>query len=147
MENAKTREGARIRDDFWATCRFPLRILRLWVTIGVGTGGPEMSAAELLDPVEPTEEEARQARELARRLAPRLSTQRALEVQITEEGEKPEKIAIPHAALRLLANILSEMAEGNAVTLVPIRAELTSQQAADLLNVSRPFLIQLLEKG
>lgn len=56
-------------------------------------------------------------------------------------------IAIPSAAFDLFLEILGQMANGNAVTIVPVHAELTTQQAADVLNVSRPFLIQLLEAG
>lgn len=64
----------------------------------------------------------------------------------SDDGSETDA-AIPNSAFGLLTAILAEMSKGNSITLTPIHAELTTQQAADLVSVSRPFLIDQMEKG
>ena len=100
------------------------------------------------DATTPTEADALLARESLHRLAHYPEAGRSdLRIHI-QGGEPPgEDITLPLSAFRLLKDILAEMAQGRAVTLLPVRAEVTTQQAADILNVSRPYLIGLLEEG
>jgi excisionase family DNA binding protein len=83
-------------------------------------------------------------RDLAAYLRTHIDTQR---IQILDEKDEAHQIELPTTALRLLLDILAELAAGNAVQVVPVHAELTTQEAADLLNVSRPYLVKLLEDG
>ena len=62
-------------------------------------------------------------------------------------GPTGESFPLPKSVYRVLKTVLKEMARGNAVAVVPVHHELTTQEAADLLKVSRPFLIGLLERG
>ncbi len=65
-----------------------------------------------------------------------------LEFQIEQQTMR-----LPLVAVGLLEQILSELANGNAVAITPIQPEISTQEAADLLNVSRPYLVGLLEKN
>jgi excisionase family DNA binding protein len=64
---------------------------------------------------------------------------------ITSSGE--EVIDLPETVLRVVRYVVHVMARGEAVSIVPVHKELTTQQAADLLNVSRQYLVRLLERG
>ncbi len=96
----------------------------------------------------PSATEATLARESSRLLSFYLSTkEEAQSIRVIDQTGEHEPVKIPTAAYRLLIDILSEMAMGNAVSLIPVHAELTTQEAADILTVSRPFLVKLLDEN
>ena len=104
--------------------------------------------------VAPTAADTELARDSSRQLSKLLGKQHDLgkqfstfQLRVQTLNQPDEVVVIPVSALRLLNDILTQMACGNAVTLIPVHAELTTQQAADLLNVSRPFLIGLIDDG
>jgi excisionase family DNA binding protein len=104
--------------------------------------------SEITDVITPTQRDSELARESSRKLARLLGRKgKVRHLRLEAGGGSEESVAIPESALRLLNSILTEMAKGNAITLIPIHAELTTQQAAEILNVSRPFLIRLIEEG
>ncbi len=92
----------------------------------------------------PSEQDQRLAAQSRRFLAAYLDLGNAAPLRLTDGDQE---IALPASALHLLADILAEMSQGHAVTIIPTRTELTTQQAADLLNISRPYLVKLLEQG
>ena len=95
----------------------------------------------------PSEQEALLAQQTSRTLAEHGADGTGLRVQLTEAGREVTTLDLPAPAARLLMEILKELGAGRAVTIVPVEAEITTQQAADLLNVSRPYLVGMIEKG
>lgn len=104
-----------------------------------------MSTA-LDEAVSPSESDTKIAQESSRRLS-RFTKQDRLTLQLPAKDHQTETIELPRAVVGLLMRILTEMAEGNAITLMPIHAELTTQQAASILGVSRPFLIKQMREN
>lgn len=94
----------------------------------------------------PTERESIIARTSKQLLARYAREDQPLTLRVID-ADHDEPLELPARAVTLLLDILGAMASGQGVTLIPEDAELTSVQAADILHVSRPFLIKLLEKG
>src|SRR5205085_10258873 len=100
-----------------------------------------------LEPRMPSDSEVELARNSSRVLAGlNIKKSKTIDISLETGNHHHSSVTLPLSAFKLLINILTQMAEGNAVTLIPVHAELTTQEAADLLNVSRPFLIRLLEE-
>jgi excisionase family DNA binding protein len=95
----------------------------------------------------PSPETAQEAQTALRQLSPLAATRKPQHVRLRPEGGTDRAVTVPREAFELFLEVLGQMANGNAVTIVPVHAELTTQQAADLLNVSRPHLVRLLETG
>jgi excisionase family DNA binding protein len=94
----------------------------------------------------PSERESSIARTSRQILSRYAREDRPLTVQVID-ADHEEPIELPAGAVALLLDILGAMASGRGMILIPEDAELTTVQAADILHVSRPFLIKLLEEG
>ena len=84
-----------------------------------------------LDPIEPTAQDARLAAEAVSRLSDGT-------LVISE---------LPEIAVKLLSQVLSVLADGRSFTVQPLDSDYTPNQAADFLNVSRPYVLKLLNEG
>lgn len=105
---------------------------------------------QILDPA--TEMEAEMAGAATACLVAALDHSKADKIKVTIEvdngdGGQPPVLLLPPRALRFFADVLRQMAKREPMTLVPQKSELTTQQAAAFLNVSRPFVIKEIEAG
>ena len=93
----------------------------------------------------PSAQDAAIARVSGQLLSRYVRTKTPLKLRVTE-SDQVEPIELPAGAVALLMDVLEAMAAGRGITIIPQNAELTTAQAAEVLNVSRPFLIRLLEQ-
>lgn len=68
-------------------------------------------------------------------------------LSVIDSRGQTHEVTLPVSALKLMVEVLTQLGQGNSVNITPIQAELTTQEAADLLNMSRPTLIKLLDSG
>jgi excisionase family DNA binding protein len=135
---------------FARVCLFIALAASPWYPIDQRIKGVNAMSATMIESfaaIVPSVKESQLASETVRRLNTGKRKEAELHIHLVEKGQVDEVLAVPASAMTLFIQLLNEIAEGNAVTLVPTHSELTTQQAADLLNVSRPYLLNLLEKG
>jgi excisionase family DNA binding protein len=94
----------------------------------------------------PSAQEAAMARTSGQCLSRYRDRNRPLSIRVIDAGQE-QSLELPAGAVALLMEILEAMAAGRGVSIIPENAELTTVQAAAILNVSRPFLIKLLAEG
>lgn len=94
----------------------------------------------------PTPEEMEEAKTSSRTLAKYADADR-VHMAIRGSNGESDELVLPGHVLQMLLTVLSEMSQGNAISLIPRHQELSTQEAASILNVSRPFLVGLLENA
>ena len=94
----------------------------------------------------PTSEEIDVAKQSSRTLAKYASADR-VQMSISGSNGESDEFVLPGHVMKILLDVLSEMSKGNAISLIPHNQEVSTQEAANILNVSRPFLVKLLENG
>ena len=98
-------------------------------------------------PTIPSDRDALLAREASRAIETQHVDMGSLQLQLANAGNDVTTVRLPEAAAKLLLQVLTELGNGRAVSVAPTDIEITTQQAADLLNVSRPDLVDLVNKG
>lgn len=107
-----------------------------------------MAGTVHISSISPGEVDREVAGRTARRIRDYLASHQDEDLlEIHVEGDDSEILVVPRAGAAMLAQVLSVLESGQGVALIPSEAQLTTQQAADMLNVSRPYLIRLLEAG
>lgn len=94
----------------------------------------------------PTEEEIAGAKAYSRELA-RYADMDRVHVKLGADGVTSEDLVLPGHLVELMLRVATEVSMGNGVNILPVHSELTTQQAANLLNISRPYLVSLLKNG
>jgi excisionase family DNA binding protein len=100
-----------------------------------------------IDPIIPSDQDAMLAKTARLALERSEPVDKALRVQINAAGRELTTLDLPPVVARLLMDVLRETAAGKAVSLVAVDAEVTTQQAATILNVSRPHIVGMIDKG
>lgn len=100
----------------------------------------------LLGPVRPSEDDVRVARRSAPMLQRMLKRKSAVSLTV-EQDDQATDLEIPPVVLQMIGMILGELAEGRGVALAAIDREVSTGRAAEILNVSRPHLVKILESG
>lgn len=95
----------------------------------------------------PTKVEINKADQLRHIIASQVAEGQPVDLSLAVNGGETRSITLMPALTYTLLDILRMISSGRGFRMIPIEAELTTQEAADMLNVSRPFLIKLLEKG
>lgn len=103
--------------------------------------------SRLLDPIQPSQTDVTAASAAVSKVREYLVHHPQRRVRLVVDGGSGDTLVVPRGAVELLARVLDHMAAGEGVSVVPAHAELTTQQAADMLNVSRPHLVGLLNSG
>ncbi|MDX1587795.1 MAG: helix-turn-helix domain-containing protein [Oleiphilaceae bacterium] len=94
----------------------------------------------------PTPADVEQAKLSSRTLSKYADVER-VKLSLRGSNGESDELLLPGHVLQILLDVLSEISQGNAISLIPYHQEVSTQDAANLLNVSRPFLVRLLEEG
>ena len=95
---------------------------------------------------QPTAKEAALARDSGDRIKEQVNTDEA-DVKIVINGRTVDGVQLPEPAIQLLIAGLTEIGKGHSVRLMAQHSELTTQEAAEILNLSRPYVVRLLDDG